>query len=165
MRLFWSDPIATHCRYSCLKTSMSGYLNNVFPYIILCVKQKYLLLVRCQLQLRSAKCRCMANLSVLIGNRLRVLRKERGLRQEDMEKFGISYKYYQRIEAGKVNVTLKTLEKIAKAFGVDPSDLLAVPLAKSPEINEMIASITDIIKTDDRKSAKKVSLFIKEFMA
>ena len=106
----------------------------------------------------------MINLSVLIGNRIRELRKERGLRQEDMEKFGLSYKYYQRIESGKVNVTLKTLEKIANALGVDPAELFAVPLAKSPEVNEMIASINEIIKTDDRKAARKVSLFVKEFM-
>lgn len=93
-----------------------------------------------------------------------MLRKARGLRQEDMEKFGLSYKYYQRIEAGKVNVTLKTLEKIAKAFGVDPTGLFEVPLAKSPEVNEMIATVTEIIKADDRKAARKVSLFVKEFM-
>lgn len=106
----------------------------------------------------------MANLSVLIGNRIRTLRKERGLRQEDMEKFGLNHKYYQRIEAGKVNVTLNTLEKIANAFEIDPSELFEFPLARSPEVNEMISAIQRIAKADDRKAAQKVTLFIKEFI-
>ena len=81
-----------------------------------------------------------------------------------MASFGLSYKYYQRIEAGKVNMTLKTLEKIAGALGVDATELFALPLAKSQEVNEMVAVIAEIVKTDDRKAARKVSLFVKEFM-
>ena len=60
----------------------------------------------------------------LLGRRLRQLRTERGLKQEDMCKFGFDYKYYQRIEYGEKNLTLKTLNKLAKAFGVPLSDLL-----------------------------------------
>lgn len=106
----------------------------------------------------------MVNLSVLIGNRIRELRKKRGLRQEDMERFGLSYKYYQRIEAGKVNATLKTLEKVAGAFDIDATELFAVPLSKSAEVNEMVAAVAEIIKKDDKKAAKKVSLLVKEFI-
>jgi transcriptional regulator with XRE-family HTH domain len=106
----------------------------------------------------------MDNLAALIGNRIKELRKARNLRQEDMARFGLSYKYYQRIEAGKVNMTLKTLEKIAGALGVDAAELLALPLAKSQEVNEMIAIVTEIVKADDRKAAMKISLFVKEFM-
>lgn len=106
----------------------------------------------------------MEKLAIIIGNRIRELRKQRGLRQEDMEKFGLSYKYFQRVEAGKVNVTLKTLEKIASAFEIDAIELFSVPLAKSPEVNEMAANVAAIIQNDDKASARKVSLFIKEFM-
>ena len=106
----------------------------------------------------------MTNLSALMGNRIRELRKARDLRQEDMARFGLSYKYYQRIEAGKVNMTLKTLEKIAGALGVDAAELLALPLARSQEVNEMVAVIAEIVKADDRKTAMKISLFVKEFM-
>jgi len=61
-----------------------------------------------------------------LGKRIQELRKRRGLRQEDMEEFGIPYKYYQRIESPgshPVNVTLKTLMKIAKALEVEVSEL------------------------------------------
>lgn len=57
-----------------------------------------------------------------LGKRIQELRKKRGLRQEDMEDFGIPYKYYQRIESPgshPVNITLKTLLKIAKALDLE----------------------------------------------
>ena len=57
------------------------------------------------------------------GNRLRHLRKARKLRQLDMEDFGLSYKYYQRLESGHVNPTLLTLHKLASAFEVSVYDL------------------------------------------
>jgi transcriptional regulator with XRE-family HTH domain len=61
-----------------------------------------------------------------LGKRIQELRKKKGLRQEDMEEFGIPYKYYQRIESPgsyPVNITLKTLLKIAQALEVEVSDL------------------------------------------
>jgi len=45
------------------------------------------------------------NLAIFVGNRLRTRRVALGLRQQDMEDRGINYKYYQRVEAGKVNLT------------------------------------------------------------
>lgn len=58
-----------------------------------------------------------------LGQRLRQLRKCRNLRQFDMESFGLSYKYYQRLESGQVNPTLITLHRIAAAFEVSVYDL------------------------------------------
>ena len=46
----------------------------------------------------------------------------RRLRQLDMASFGLSYKYYQRIEAGQVNPTLITLHRLASAFNVSVYD-------------------------------------------
>lgn len=59
-----------------------------------------------------------------VGERARQLRTEKGLRQEDMCQFGFEYKYYQRIEYGEKNLTLKTLNKLAKAFDIPFSELL-----------------------------------------
>jgi transcriptional regulator with XRE-family HTH domain len=56
------------------------------------------------------------------GNTLRQLRKARHLRQLDMEDFGLSYKYYQRLEAGRVNPTLLTMYKLALALEVPVCD-------------------------------------------
>jgi len=52
------------------------------------------------------------------GNRLRCLRKAQKLRQLDMADRGLSYKYYQRLEAGQVNPTLLTIHRLAAALNV-----------------------------------------------
>jgi len=106
----------------------------------------------------------MEKLAILLGNRLREVRKEKGLKQEDMEEFGISYKYYQKIERGKVNVTLGTIENIAKALNIEARELFMFPLAKSIEINELTSLITEIIHKRDKKLIKKLNLFIKEIL-
>ena len=67
------------------------------------------------------------------GNRLRHLRKARKLRQLDMEDFGLSYKYYQRLEAGHVNPTLLTLHKLASAFEVSVYDLFRTEQEPNPQ--------------------------------
>jgi transcriptional regulator with XRE-family HTH domain len=60
----------------------------------------------------------------LVGRRVRQLRLEREFTQEEMGRFGFEYRYYQRIEYGEKNLSLKTLNKLAKAFGVHVSALL-----------------------------------------
>lgn len=61
----------------------------------------------------------------LLG-RLKALRVERGLTQEEFaEKAGLSYKYYQAVEAGrKNNLRISTLERLAKGHGLEPWQLL-----------------------------------------
>ena len=59
----------------------------------------------------------------LVGKRIRELRVSRGLKQEEMCNHGFEYKYYQRIEYGQKNLSLKTLNKLAKAFGVSIDEL------------------------------------------
>ena len=61
----------------------------------------------------------------LLG-RLRALRVERGLTQEEFaEQSGISYKYYQAVEAGrKRDLRLSTLDWLAKAHGLETWQLL-----------------------------------------
>ena len=61
----------------------------------------------------------------LLG-RLKALRVERGLTQEEFaEKAGLSYKYYQAVEAGrKKDFRLSTLVRLAKGHGLEPWQLL-----------------------------------------
>jgi len=37
---------------------------------------------------------------------------------------GLSYRYYQRIEAGEQNLTLRTLNRLARTFSVPVDELL-----------------------------------------
>lgn len=73
------------------------------------------------------------SLSQILGRRLRELRMEKGLRQQDLQNRGISYKYYQRIEEGKVNLTLRSLEKLASALEVTVLDLFQSPEGRKKE--------------------------------
>lgn len=61
----------------------------------------------------------------LLG-RLKALRVARGLTQEQFaEESGISYKYYQAVEAGrKRDLRLSTLDRLAKAHGLETWELL-----------------------------------------
>jgi transcriptional regulator with XRE-family HTH domain len=58
--------------------------------------------------------------------RLKHLRKKAGLTQEQFaEQAGMSYKYYQQIEAGrKADLRLSTLERLAKAHRIKLARLL-----------------------------------------
>jgi DNA-binding XRE family transcriptional regulator len=57
------------------------------------------------------------------------LRRERTRRRWTQEKAaelaGLNPRHYQKLEEGSVNVTLRTLERLCRAFGVDVSQLFA----------------------------------------
>jgi len=54
---------------------------------------------------------------------IKVKREEAKLTQEQMSEGndGIEYKYYQKIEAGKVNITMETVFKICRRLNISPS--------------------------------------------
>jgi transcriptional regulator with XRE-family HTH domain len=58
-----------------------------------------------------------------IGRRVKTLRKDRGLSQEDMLSFGFSTRHWQQVEAGRP-ITLTTLLRVCDAFGVTPEVIL-----------------------------------------
>ena len=60
----------------------------------------------------------------LVGKRVRDLRRKAEMTQEDLMSHGFERRYYQRIEAGTVNLSLISLNKLAKAFRVPVSQLL-----------------------------------------
>lgn len=103
-------------------------------------------------------------LAVLIGNRIREMRKAKGLRQEDMGSLGISYKYFQTVENGRANPTLKTIQKIADALDIEATELFNLPLGKSPQVNELAENVGEIIRNNDEQMAKKLNLLIKELL-
>lgn len=61
-----------------------------------------------------------------LGEKVRKLRKEKGMTQERLaELIGRDPRTIVAIEAGKRNPTLKTIQKIAKALKVKSSDILS----------------------------------------
>ena len=70
---------------------------------------------------------------VRLLERLRTLRLAAGLTQEQFsERAGLSYKYYQAVEAGrKRELRLSTLERLARAYKLEAWELLAPVKPKS----------------------------------
>lgn len=65
-----------------------------------------------------------ANVKLLFGQRLRQLRKARGLSQEDFaQKAGIDRSYMGGVERGERNLSLENICLIADALGVEPAQL------------------------------------------
>lgn len=61
----------------------------------------------------------------ILGERLRLLRKERRMRQIDLaELLGITQAHYQRMEKGKINIPTLTLCILADYFEVSTDYLL-----------------------------------------
>lgn len=70
---------------------------------------------------------------IMLGNRIREYRKERGFSQEILaEKSGVSTNTISRIEGGQMAMSVGILQKIVKALGGDANTLLGV----STEVNE-----------------------------
>ena len=103
----------------------------------------------------------MDKLAKLIGYRIKEVRKQKGLRQEDMESFGINYRYYQKIEGGQANITLGTIEKVAEALDLDAKEFFLLPLSESEEVNELATLLKQIIGRKDPVAIKKLNIFIK----
>jgi transcriptional regulator with XRE-family HTH domain len=62
---------------------------------------------------------------VLLGQRIRKLRKARGWRQLDLaEHAGINENYVSDLELGRKEACLRTLSVLAKAFGLKVDELL-----------------------------------------
>lgn len=70
--------------------------------------------------------RCMGNIKLKMGKRLKELRKKQKITQEEFaNRADIDYKYMQKIEGkNPPNIKVETLEKLAKAFNVSLSKLL-----------------------------------------
>ncbi len=65
-----------------------------------------------------------SNIKVRFGQRLRELRRERGLSQEELAfRAGLHRTYVSSVERGQRNVALINLEKLSRALEIDIGDL------------------------------------------
>ena len=65
----------------------------------------------------------------IVGANVRRLRGERGLTQEQLAHDAeIDVTYLRGIEAGRRNPSVSVLGRVAEVVGVEPSDLLSIPL-------------------------------------
>ena len=66
----------------------------------------------------------------IAGANIRAYRRERGVSQEELaDALGVHRTYMGGVERGERNLTLRSLERLAKRMGVDPVTLLTPPKA------------------------------------
>ncbi|WP_314023877.1 helix-turn-helix transcriptional regulator [Gemella sanguinis] len=79
----------------------------------------------------------------ILGARIKVLRNEKTLSQEDVaEQIGVSRQKYARIESGTNSITLDILSKLAKVLDVTVGDITRV-LDEKPSIAYRTTSATE----------------------
>ena len=67
-------------------------------------------------------------LAKLVGSNIKRCRLAARLTQEQLAiKAGFDYKYYQRVESLKANLTLRTLSRISEALRVSPAVFFKSP--------------------------------------
>ncbi len=70
-------------------------------------------------------------LAKLVGSNIKRRRERAKLTQEQLaDAAGFNYKYYQRVESKKANLTLRTLSKISEVLELNPSEFFR-PLKKT----------------------------------
>lgn len=99
---------------------------------------------------------------VLLGNRIRDLRKARGYSQEYLAEIsGFHYTYIGGLERAQKNVTLSNLIKIADALDVEVYDLFAYTKLKPAKDDPTdIEAILDLLIKLPSKDVKKIKEFV-----
>ena len=67
----------------------------------------------------------ISEVSLRFGEKLRKLRKERGISQEELAaRAGLHRTYVSSVERGERNVSLETIDKLARGLGLPMGDLM-----------------------------------------
>jgi transcriptional regulator with XRE-family HTH domain len=103
----------------------------------------------------------MSELLDLVGTRIRDIRKSKGLSQEALaEKAGFNSSYIGFIERAERNISLKNLEKIAKALNVGVYQLLTY-VKENDELAEGNSSVKTILTLLRTRESKDTELALK----
>lgn len=91
----------------------------------------------------------MAEIKKLIGDRIRDLRKKKGLAQEKLgSKAKLHYTYIGGIERGEKNVSIITLSKIAKGLGTTVNEIFNIPKDIKDPDKLRVSLLKEIDKSD-----------------
>ncbi len=97
---------------------------------------------------------------MLVGERIRALRKERGWSQEELgEKADLHHTYVGAIERGEKNASIDTLDKIADALSVVIVDLFALVQGQM-DVEELKARAIDGIRDLSPRTLKPIAALI-----
>lgn len=101
----------------------------------------------------------MKSTKVLLGARIKELRKIKGLSQEGLsEKVDIDPKHLSRIEVGRGFPSLDTLEKIANVLKVELKDFFEFAHYEAKSAKDLIKTLENLAKETDED---KLRLLVK----
>ena len=84
----------------------------------------------------------METLAKRFGRRIKELRKAKSLTQEELgQAAGVDYKYLGEVERGVKTSSFSTIEKLAKALGVDYYELFLPTFQKAAGVESEIAEL------------------------
>ncbi|AJS58485.1 helix-turn-helix domain-containing protein [Paenibacillus sp. IHBB 10380] len=104
-----------------------------------------------------------------VGQRVRDLRKQLGLSQEELgEKAGFHFSYIGGVERAEKNITIVNLQKIADALDVPLNDLFVYSkysktTNRSNDKDILLNDIVGRLSTMKKNELNKVQLFLNEF--
>lgn len=99
----------------------------------------------------------MSGLVEKVGERIRRLRKEKGLSQERLaERSGLHTNYIGQVERGEKNLTLETLEKIVLGLDISLEELFRFldPMKHRDALGEIVHLLSERSKADHAMALK-----------
>ncbi len=97
----------------------------------------------------------------LLGRRIRSLRKSRNLTQEQLgANCDVNYKFIGAVERGEENPSLKTLQKIAGALGVELFDLFRFK-HEERDLSKIKKDLLETINQIEKEDTAKLQLVLK----
>jgi transcriptional regulator with XRE-family HTH domain len=105
------------------------------------------------------------NLDKLFGNRIRELRKAKGMTQEDCAfKAGIDVSYLGYVERGQQSPTLRKIEEIAKSLEVEVAELFYFKTAKSfnKQFDILKDRIISLVEAKDTKASEYLNKILED---
>ncbi|MCP4351048.1 MAG: helix-turn-helix transcriptional regulator [Desulfobacterales bacterium] len=100
------------------------------------------------------------NLLILLGKRIKSLRRFRGMTQEELgEKANINYKYLGTLERGEKQATIEILAKIADALDYDLHELLV--FEHEDDVKILKKRIADMINIADSNQIRMIYRVVK----
>lgn len=103
------------------------------------------------------------HLQKYIGQRIRIIRKEKNLSQQNLsEKAGVGIDYISNLETKGSNIKIDTLEKIITALNITPSELFESRITpKNPRLELLADQLTQLPQTSQEQLLEAFQLLIK----
>ncbi|AZS14666.1 helix-turn-helix domain-containing protein [Paenibacillus lutimineralis] len=106
----------------------------------------------------------MAELIKQIGQQIRILRKNRGLTQEQLgEMTQLPQSYVGSVERGEKNISLETLERLINALRISPAEVLGT--VQLSEKEKMLDSLKVLLHNRSIKEIEIIYRLSKDVLA